>query len=136
MKALHLTLKKKYFDMIASGEKKEEYRELKLYWVNRFIKRRYTVSYEDYYPEELMHELKKGREDYRGVIRLFDGQITTKYNSVKFRLGYAKGAPMIHIRLVGIGVGYGKPEWGATDRCFILKLGEIYQIDNYSILEK
>lgn len=31
-KILHLTLKKKWFDMIASGEKKEEYREIKPYW--------------------------------------------------------------------------------------------------------
>ena len=35
MKVLHLTLKKKWFDMIASGEKKEEYRELKDYWFQR-----------------------------------------------------------------------------------------------------
>lgn len=34
---LHLTLKKKWFDMIASGEKKEEYRELKPYWFKRLI---------------------------------------------------------------------------------------------------
>lgn len=35
-KILHLTLKKKWFDMIRSGEKKEEYREIKAYWSNRF----------------------------------------------------------------------------------------------------
>jgi hypothetical protein len=35
MKILHLTLKKKWFDMIASGEKKEEYREIKQYWEDR-----------------------------------------------------------------------------------------------------
>ena len=35
MKTLHLTLKKKWFDMILSGEKKEEYREVKDYWCNR-----------------------------------------------------------------------------------------------------
>jgi len=35
MKILHLTLKKKWFDMIASGEKKEEYREVKPYWRKR-----------------------------------------------------------------------------------------------------
>lgn len=34
-KILHLTLKKKWFDMIASGEKKEEYREIKPYWQKR-----------------------------------------------------------------------------------------------------
>lgn len=29
MKTLHLVLKKRWFDMILSGEKKEEYREIK-----------------------------------------------------------------------------------------------------------
>lgn len=35
MKILHLTLKKKWFDMIASGYKTEEYREIKPYWQKR-----------------------------------------------------------------------------------------------------
>ena len=35
MKVLHLNLKKKWYDMILSGEKKEEYREIKSYWVKR-----------------------------------------------------------------------------------------------------
>ena len=34
-KVLHLTLKKKWFWMIVSGEKKEEYREIKPYWIKR-----------------------------------------------------------------------------------------------------
>ena len=32
---LRLTLKKKWFDMIARGEKTEEYREIKPYWIKR-----------------------------------------------------------------------------------------------------
>ena len=44
MKTLHLTLKKKWFDMILSGEKKEEYREIKEYWTNRlFEKEKFDV---------------------------------------------------------------------------------------------
>ena len=35
MKTLHLTLKKKWFDMVASGLKKEEYRTIKPYWTKR-----------------------------------------------------------------------------------------------------
>lgn len=35
MKILHLTLIKKYFDQIASGKKKQEYREFKPYWIKR-----------------------------------------------------------------------------------------------------
>ena len=38
---LHLTLIKKWFDKIASGEKKEEYRQVKPYWTNRLFKREY-----------------------------------------------------------------------------------------------
>lgn len=37
IKILYLTLKKKWFDMIASGEKKEEYREIKSWWKKRLI---------------------------------------------------------------------------------------------------
>ena len=33
MKTLHLTLIKKWFDAIFSGEKTEEYREIKPYWI-------------------------------------------------------------------------------------------------------
>lgn len=34
---LILPIKKKWFDMIASGEKKEEYREIKPYYDSRFM---------------------------------------------------------------------------------------------------
>jgi hypothetical protein len=37
MKILHLTLKKKWFDLIASGEKSIEYRERKPYWEKRLL---------------------------------------------------------------------------------------------------
>jgi len=43
MKVLHLTLEKKWFDMIASGDKKEEYREIKPYWDTRLLNRNYDV---------------------------------------------------------------------------------------------
>jgi len=35
MKVLHLTLYKEYFDQIAKGEKKEEYRMMSPHWANR-----------------------------------------------------------------------------------------------------
>jgi hypothetical protein len=43
MKVLHLTLKKKWFDMIASGEKQHEYREIKPYWDKRLVNRDYDA---------------------------------------------------------------------------------------------
>jgi ASC-1-like (ASCH) protein len=35
MKILYLTLKKKWFDLIKSGKKKSEFREIKPYWKTR-----------------------------------------------------------------------------------------------------
>ena len=40
---LHLTLHRKWFDQIANGTKKEEYREFKEYWFNRLAGRDYDV---------------------------------------------------------------------------------------------
>ena len=34
---LNLVLKSKWFDMIESGGKTEEYREVKPYWIRRFV---------------------------------------------------------------------------------------------------
>jgi len=43
MIVLHLTLKRKWFDMIFSGEKREEYREIKPYWNTRLLNRHYDA---------------------------------------------------------------------------------------------
>ena len=40
---LHLTLKKQWFDLIKSGEKKEEYRAIKPYWDSRLSNRHYDL---------------------------------------------------------------------------------------------
>ena len=47
---LHLTLKKKWFDLILSGEKKEEYREIKDYWCKRFCSKEWYK-----YEVEILH---------------------------------------------------------------------------------
>jgi hypothetical protein len=38
VRILHLTLKRKWFDLIASGQKKYEYRQDKPYWQTRLVK--------------------------------------------------------------------------------------------------
>ena len=43
LKTLHLVLKRKWWDMIASGVKTEEYREYKPYYVGRFIVNDYSL---------------------------------------------------------------------------------------------
>ena len=47
-KILHLTLKKKWFDLIKSGEKKVEYREIKPYWFKRLFEKSGEFKQFDY----------------------------------------------------------------------------------------
>ncbi|MFC2467828.1 MAG: ASCH domain-containing protein [Capnocytophaga endodontalis] len=52
-KTLHLTIKKKWFDMILSGEKTEEYRDIKPYYNLRLIGREYdTVVFRNGYARD------------------------------------------------------------------------------------
>ena len=46
VKILHLTLKKKWFDLIKSGKKKVEYREVKDYWTARLCPVTYIKKFD------------------------------------------------------------------------------------------
>lgn len=83
---LVLPIKKKWFDMILSGEKKEEYRELKQYYTSRF------------------HHL------WQGSMVGFNGFDAER--KIVFRNGYSKKSPSF-VATVNLGIGKGKPEWGA-----------------------
>ncbi len=43
LSVLHLTLKKRWFEMVASREKREEYREIKPYWTVRLVNKKYDA---------------------------------------------------------------------------------------------
>jgi hypothetical protein len=97
MRTLHLTVKKKWFDMELSGEKTEEYRAMTPYWEKR-----------------LYHKLYPRIMQYR------------EYDTVQVRNGYAKNAPVFERECLGVTAGMGNPEWGAPDYpVFIIKLGKI-----------
>jgi hypothetical protein len=49
MRVLHLTLKKQWFDLISSGVKCEEYREIKAYWNVRLNKQYDAVCFRNGY---------------------------------------------------------------------------------------
>ena len=69
---LHLTLKRKWFDMIASGVKTEEYREIKPYWERRFEKHYDVIEFRNGYGKhvpsmrcKLYHiEIDRGNPDW------------------------------------------------------------------------
>ena len=100
-KILRLTLKKQWFDMIASGVKKEEYREIKPYWEKRLIS-----NY-----DELLDE--------QGIVEFED------YEAIEFTNGYGKNRPQITLECKGVTIGKGNPDWGAPlEDVFIIKLGK------------
>lgn len=117
MKILHLTLKKKWFDMIESGEKTEEYREIKQYWINRLA----LCSGKT--PVPFGYWCKKAI-CWSCVIR-GDGFRQKPFDAVQFKNGYAKDARTMTLEFKGISVGPAKPEWSdnSPEEVFIIKLG-------------
>ena len=113
MRILHLTLKKKWFDMILSGEKKEEYREIKKHWAVRLINPMCLCTWGD--------KVEIYKSD---VFYTFKG-----FDVVKFTNGYAANAPSLLIECKGIEIGTAKPEWSDNwqGEVFKIKLGEILE---------
>lgn len=105
-----LPIKKKWFDMILSGEKKEEYREIKPYYISRFkniMKVPELVSDDSFIDGLSVHADKF---IYR----------------IQFRNGYSKTSPSF-IAKCTLSVGTGKEEWGAEKgrEYFVLTIHEI-----------
>lgn len=90
-KVLRLTVCKKWFDMIVSGTKKEEYREIKAYWAKRL-----TTNCECYY--DVANEYYCGRIIYR------------PFTHVLFINGYSKNRQRIEKKIKEICIGM--PEKG------------------------
>lgn len=90
-KILTLTVSKQWFDMIVTGEKNEEYREIKPYWIKRLTincEVAYDVAAETYCEKVL----------YR------------PYTHVLFINGYRKDSPRIEKEIESITIG--KPKKG------------------------
>ena len=90
-KVLHLSVKKQWFDMISAGEKTEEYREIKPYWIKRL-----TTNCEVAY--DVAAETYCGKVLYR------------PYTHVLFINGYRKDSPRIEKEIESITIG--KPKKG------------------------
>jgi hypothetical protein len=124
MKTFHLVLKKKWFDMILSGEKKEEYREIKEHWIKQLVE----PTDEEVTVEAVIHYLRGGEltpwHNHNFRIKQFD--------VVVFRNGYQRNAPTITVKCKGINATGGRTNWGAVEgeRYFVIRLGEILSSSN------
>jgi hypothetical protein len=92
MKTLTLSLKKKWFDLIKAGVKKEEYREIKPYYNSRFC---------EPLESRIFHPGESG-------VKTFDRLV--------FTLGYPKAGDnerRLEFKNPKIRIGEGRHEWGA-----------------------
>lgn len=106
---LTLPIKKKWFDMIKSGEKKEEYREIKPYWTKRFMNNLYDIRIVD---------------NITGIT-IFEARGT-----VIFKNGYQKNAHRIKC-FVELEKNLGKEEWGAEPNklYYVLKILSVEELN-------
>ena len=113
-------LKRKWWDMIESGEKKEEYRDANHYWARRLLDRQYRWNPEEFvYPNEFIDFLCFGLTHNDLAFR--------SYENVCFHLGYTNNT--MTFKITSMNVMYGevcRQDWGAEPNkyYFVIKLGE------------
>lgn len=105
---LILPIKKKWFDMILKGIKKEEYREIKPYYNSRILSLFGAVISND----ELLQE-------------------SAVVQPIIFRNGYSKNSPEL-LTNCSLSIKEGLPEWGAKPgiKYYTLQIREILETKN------
>lgn len=106
--AIHLPLKGKYYHMIKSGQKKEEYREETPYWMKRICG----------CPATRCRDTKP--DTCQGCPVLEDARkplsIPKRFSAAHFTLGYPKRDDTernLLVRIYKVTLGRGNPAWGA-----------------------
>ena len=121
MKVLDLSLKHCWYDMIASGEKKEEYRDIRPYYANRLL---YgcSLGVKQYWEEVFANAQTKDWFKPEMWLRDYGSRY---YDAVRFHRGQGSPVTML-FEYEGLAIGKGKPEWGAPEdkEVFIIKLGK------------
>ena len=122
LKILDLSLTYHWYDMIASGVKKEEYREMKEFYFKRLNKEWHLHLEQGCY---------KGCKDFKSDPKECVGCkkfITYPYNAIRFHRGQGGRTTML-VECKGAHIGYGNPEWGAPEDkpVFIISLGNIIE---------
>jgi len=116
IKTLHLPVNKQWYDMIASGEKKEEYRIIKSHWISHMISKDFAFDCDTI--EKIHCHLLACPN---GFFKHFD--------VVCFKNGYGKNAPTLYVECKGIKIGTANLIWsdGFERDVFVISLGEIIE---------
>lgn len=109
---LDLVLKVCWYEMIESGEKREEYRKIGAYWAKRLIVLPDTTKPNSAVPTHVC-----------GDFTIEPGSAFRDFAFVRFHRAYT--STTMTFAVDGIEIGEGNPEWGAIPgvKYFVIKLG-------------
>jgi len=123
-----------WFDLIRTGEKKEEYRDVKDSYCRRFLIGKRELEFQSW--EEMMGDMRNFTKNPRheSMAELFEYfDISFKdFKVLHLTNGYSYERPQLWAHIESITIGRGNPEWGApVDRdVFIIKLGAVFHTKN------
>lgn len=112
---LRLNLKGEWYKMHISGEKPDEYRRIKPYWIRRLTNslapQKHWKQFNHDELVEYMHEMEEKHQ-------------MREYDTVTFVYGYTRRKATYEFK--GVSVGYGNPEHGAPkdEEVFIIRKGK------------
>ena len=140
-KILVLNLIKEWFNLTLQGIKKEEYRAITPYWLNRFMCVENGDSLTKCYSKETIEFICFAFKNYKLLAYESIEQILNQHHIrfkdfkvTDFRNGYKllDKVPRFIIENKGITIGKGKPEWGYTgeDNVFIIHHGRVLELSN------
>lgn len=129
-KTLSLNLKRKWYDLIESDVKKEEYRALTPYFMNKLLLCHGKVQPRAFWARVYYFNNKGMTEssvaELAGHLKI--GPVTyQKFDTNTFQNGMSKTAPRFQIEHLGIEIKEGNPDWGAVKgvKYFAIQLGAV-----------
>ncbi len=120
MKQLRFNLHREFFDMILSGDKKEEYRDITPFYISQLFNWRESGYNRTECVDELM--MWGNNSSFWKYLKDFEVEDTIIFDN-----GYQKNRPSFEIGFDSIGIGTGKTEWGAEPEklYFVFYLGDV-----------
>lgn len=123
LKILHLPMLSKWYLMVESLTKTEEYRAITPHWCKRLLICKDSTKKFDWDSYFKSHNINEVVEKIQEGLK--SGDFTLKfYDTVKFSYGYTRR--VMYFNLKSIHIGEGKEAWGAEPnvKYFVLSLGE------------
>jgi hypothetical protein len=130
IKILTLPIRKQWFDMIKSGVKKEEYRDLKPFYMSRLIEQDPNSGSLCARKSDLIYNLMRlgQNKNFHAPALLYKkGYRLKDFDFVKFTNGYGNSVPSIICEVKKIVIRSGKSDWGARPNVhyFVIVLGKV-----------